>query len=68
MQTSMVFGGIISKIDLARCPFGVKLALVTSVFDPVGTHVCKSLRDDMAARGRVNPSAKMDGTSLMTKL
>ena len=40
VQTSVVFGGTISKVGLARCPFNFKLALFTSIFDPVGVHIC----------------------------
>ena len=38
VQTSVVFGGTVSKISLARCSCDFKLALLTSVFDPIGIH------------------------------
>ena len=36
-----MFSGIICKVSLARCPVDIKLALFTSIFDPVGVHICR---------------------------
>ena len=39
MQAGMMFSGTISQVSLTRCPFDVKLALFTSVFDPIRIHI-----------------------------
>ena len=41
MQASVVFGGAVSKVGLARSPFDFKLALFTSVLDPVSTRISR---------------------------
>ena len=41
IQASVMFGGVISKVSLARCPFDFKLALLTSFFDSVGAHISR---------------------------